>query len=44
VPSSSAAYAGSVFAEALELLHGCLKTGTHYDETTAWAHHHVAAA
>jgi transposase len=21
------------------ILHGCLKTGTHYDETTAWAHH-----
>ena len=26
------------------ILHGCLKTGTHYDETTAWAHHHTAAA
>jgi transposase len=21
------------------ILHGCLKTGTHYDEDTAWAHH-----
>lgn len=21
------------------ILHGCLKTGTHYDENTAWAHH-----
>jgi transposase len=21
------------------ILHGCLKTGTHYDETTAWSHH-----
>lgn len=21
------------------ILHGCLKTGTHYNETTAWAHH-----
>jgi transposase len=26
------------------ILHGCLKTGTRYDETTAWAHHHNAAA
>ena len=26
------------------ILHGCLKTGTHYDETTAWAHHHASAA
>ncbi|SDZ02349.1 hypothetical protein SAMN05216215_10431, partial [Saccharopolyspora shandongensis] len=27
------------------ILHGCLKTGTPYDETTAWAHHiHSAAA
>jgi len=26
------------------ILHGCLKTGTPYDETTAWAHHHIAAA
>ncbi len=26
------------------ILHGCLKTGTPYDETTAWAHHHAAAA
>lgn len=27
------------------ILHGCLKTGTTYDEATAWAHreHHVAA-
>lgn len=27
------------------ILHGCLKTGTLYDETTAWSHHaeHVAA-
>ncbi|WNV92093.1 IS110 family transposase [Umezawaea sp. Da 62-37] len=27
------------------ILHGCLKTGTHYDETTAWSHHteHLAA-
>lgn len=22
------------------ILHGCLKTGTLYDETTAWSHHH----
>jgi hypothetical protein len=21
------------------VLHGCLKTRTHYDETTAWSHH-----
>ena len=21
------------------ILHGCLKTGTRYDEDTAWAHH-----
>ena len=21
------------------ILHGCLKTGTHYDETAAWSHH-----
>ena len=21
------------------ILHGCLKTGTSYDEATAWAHH-----
>ena len=21
------------------ILHGCLKTGTTYDETTAWSHH-----
>ncbi|MFL6120968.1 MAG: IS110 family transposase, partial [Actinophytocola sp.] len=21
------------------ILHGCLKTGTHYNETTAWSHH-----
>jgi transposase len=26
------------------ILHGCLKTGTHYNETTAWAHHRTAAA
>ncbi|MFC5950744.1 hypothetical protein ACFQH9_20960, partial [Pseudonocardia lutea] len=26
------------------ILHGCLKTRTHYDETTAWAHHHTTAA
>jgi transposase len=26
------------------ILHGCLKTRTHYNETTAWAHHHTAAA
>ena len=25
------------------ILHGCLKTRTHYDEFTAWAHHHTAA-
>ena len=24
------------------ILHGCLKTGALYDETTAWAHHHSA--
>lgn len=26
------------------LLHGCLKTHTHYNETTAWAHHNTTAA
>ncbi len=26
------------------ILHGCLKTGLLYDETTAWAHHRTAAA
>ena len=26
------------------ILHGCLKTHTLYDESTAWAHHHTAAA
>ena len=26
------------------ILHGCLKTATPYDETTAWAHHHKTAA
>jgi hypothetical protein len=26
------------------ILHGCLKTGQRYDETTAWAHHLEAAA
>jgi hypothetical protein len=26
------------------ILHGCLKTGTLYDESTAWTHHHAAAA
>jgi transposase len=26
------------------ILHGCLKTGTLYDETTAWAHHITTAA
>ena len=26
------------------ILHGCLKTRTYYDETTAWAHHHTATA
>jgi transposase len=26
------------------ILHGCLKTRTHYNETTAWAHHTTAAA
>jgi len=26
------------------ILHGCLKTGTLYDENTAWAHHITAAA
>ena len=26
------------------ILHGCLKTGTKYDENTAWEHQHVAAA
>ena len=26
------------------ILHGCLKTGTPYDETTAWGHHHSVAA
>jgi hypothetical protein len=26
------------------ILHGCLKTGTLYDETTAWSHHLPKAA
>ena len=26
------------------ILHGCLKTGTLYDETTAWSHHLNEAA
>jgi transposase len=26
------------------ILHGCLKTGTRYDETTAWVHHLTTAA
>lgn len=26
------------------ILHGCLKTGTPYDETTAWSHHLIGAA
>jgi transposase len=26
------------------LLHGCLKTRTHYNEATAWAHHNTLAA
>jgi transposase len=26
------------------ILHGCLKTGTRYDENTAWAHIHLRAA
>jgi transposase len=26
------------------ILHGCLKTGTLYDEATAWSHHHKLAA
>jgi transposase len=26
------------------ILHGCLKTGTPYDETTAWSHHLAEAA
>lgn len=26
------------------VLHGCLKTGTHYDEATAWSHHTERAA
>ena len=26
------------------ILHGCLKHGTHYDETTAWSHHANSAA
>ena len=26
------------------ILHGCLKTRTHYDEHTAWAHHTTAVA
>ena len=25
------------------ILHGCLKTGTLYDEDTAWQHHQTAA-
>jgi len=26
------------------ILHGCLKTGTHYNEHTAWDHHITGAA
>ena len=26
------------------ILHGCLKTRTRYDESTAWNHHQTAAA
>jgi transposase len=26
------------------ILHGCLKTGTPYDEATAWSHHHLTEA
>jgi hypothetical protein len=26
------------------ILHGCLKTGTSYDETTAWSYHLIEAA
>jgi hypothetical protein len=26
------------------ILHGCLKTGTPYDESTAWSHHLSKAA
>ena len=26
------------------ILHGCLKTGTKYDENTAWQHHTAAVA
>ena len=26
------------------ILHGCLKTGTHYNEATAWSYHHIEAA
>jgi hypothetical protein len=26
------------------ILHGCLKTGSAYDETTAWSHHLTKAA
>jgi hypothetical protein len=26
------------------ILHGCLKTGTTYDEATAWSHRHQKAA
>jgi transposase len=26
------------------ILHGCLKTSTHYDETTAWSHHVTSVA
>jgi hypothetical protein len=26
------------------ILHGCLKTGTLYNETTAWSHHAQSAA
>jgi hypothetical protein len=26
------------------ILHGCLRTGTLYDETTAWSHHQKPAA
>jgi hypothetical protein len=26
------------------ILHGCLKTGTSYDEHTAWHHHMTGAA
>jgi hypothetical protein len=36
--------AGPVANRLVGILHGCLATGTIYDEATAWAHHLDRAA